>query len=245
LALKQKAPQYTTPAGEFVWPWLNKYDDRPIKGKPQKAAYKLSLRYAANNPAWLKMQAKLDELVEAAYVKAVEDNPKKYGEDAFNEMSPVDQKKVKANKIGIIERQYPYAPELGEDNEETGHVVLKLKQNAFFKDKKTGEEREAFVALFDASGRPIDRKKVMIYGGSTGVASFTTRPYLVDSTNGAGISLDLKAVQVLQLVTSSQRSAGSYGFAAQDGYSYEGTEDETTEDSETSTETDETDATDF
>jgi hypothetical protein len=53
----------------------------------------------------------------------------------------------------------------------------------------------------------------MIYGGSTGTASFSTRPYLVDSTNGAGISCDLKAVQVLNLVTSSQRSGESYGFA--------------------------------
>jgi hypothetical protein len=221
---RKKPVQYTTPAGEMVWPWLNKYDDRPIKGKPQKAAYKLNLRYAANNPAWVMMQAKLDGLVEASYDKAVEENPKK--------------KK-------LIVRQFPYSMETDDEGEETGNVILKLKQNAFFTDRKTGTERQAFVALFDAAGRPINRDKVMIYGGSTGVASFTTRPYLVDSTNGAGISLDLKAVQVLQLVTSSERSAGSYGFSAQDGYTYEGT-DETTEDAEeTSTETDETDATDF
>jgi hypothetical protein len=61
----------------------------------------------------------------------------------------------------------------------------------------------------------------MIYGGSTGTASFSTRPYLVDSTNGAGISCDLKAVQVLNLVTSSQRSGESYGFAKADGYEYD------------------------
>lgn len=223
MALKQKAPQYTTPAGEFVWPWLNKYDDRPIKGKPQKAAYKLSIRYDAQNPAWLKMQEKIDALVEASYDKAVEENPKK--------------KK-------LIVRQFPYSMETDDEGEETGNVVLKLKQNAFFVDKKTGTERQASVALFDAAGRPINREKTMIYGGSTGVASFTTRPYLVDSTNGAGISLDLKAVQVLVLVSATERSASSYGFQAQEGY--EGTEDEgTTEDEATSTETDETDATDF
>lgn len=220
---KKKAPQYTTPAGEFVWPWLNKYDDRPIKGKPQRAAYKLNIRYDANNPAWLKMKDKLDELVEESYDRAVEENPKK--------------KKV-------IVRQFPYSMETDDDGEETGKVVLKLKQNAFFKDKKTGEDRAAFVALFDAAGKPINRDKVMVYGGSVGIASFTTRPYLVDSTNGAGISLDLKAVQVLQLVTSQERSSSSYGFQAQDGYSYEGTDEETTEE-EAGSETSETDATDF
>jgi hypothetical protein len=108
--------------------------------------------------------------------------------------------------------------ETDDDGEETGNVILKLKQNASFKDKKTGEERHVFVALFDAAGKPINREKTMIYGGSVGIASFTTRPYLVDSTNGAGISLDMRAVQVLQLVSCSERTAGSYGFAAQDGY---------------------------
>lgn len=223
MAEKKKAPQYTTPAGEFVWPRLNKYDDRPIKGKPQRAAWKLNIRYDANNPAWLRMKEKLDELVEASYDNAVEENPKK--------------------KKAIV-RAYPYAMETDDEGEETGKVILKLKQNAFFKDKKTHEDRPAYVSLFDATGKPIHREKVMIYGGSVGIASFTTRPYLVDSTNGAGISLDLKAVQVLQLVTSSERSAGSYGFAAQDGYSYEGTDDSEADEEEAG-ETSETDATDF
>jgi hypothetical protein len=119
--------------------------------------------------------------------------------------------------------------EVDDDGEETGNVLLKLKQNAAFTDKKTGEERQVFVALYDAQLRPIDRKKVSIYGGSLGTASYTTRPYLVDSTNGAGISLDLKAVQVLQLVTQGERSGQSYGFEAQDGYEGVDTEEEADE----------------
>jgi hypothetical protein len=74
---KPKAPQYNTPAGEFIWPWLNRPDDRPIKGKPQKPAYKLEIRYPANAPAWLKHKEKLDELVDESYEKAVAENPKK------------------------------------------------------------------------------------------------------------------------------------------------------------------------
>lgn len=217
---KKKAPQYTTPMGEFVWPWLNKPDTRDIKGKPQRPAYKLNIRYAANNPAWLSFKTKLDELVDESYEKAVAENPKK--------------KKV-------IVRQYPYVMELDDDGEETGNVILKLKQNASLKDKKTGEEREVTVALFYASGKPINRAQTSIYGGSTGMASFTTRPYLVDSTNGAGISLDLKAVQVFNLVSAGERSAESYGFSKQEGYD----EDEEEAEEEAAAEDNETDATDF
>lgn len=223
---KTKAPVYTTPAGEFVWPWLNKADDRPIKGKPQTPAYKLNLRYPANAPAWLKLKEKIDELVEASFDKAVAENPKK--------------KK-------LIVRAYPYSMDTDDDGEETGYVTFKLKQNASFKDKRTGDVRAANVALFDAQLRPIDRAKVMIYGGSTGTASFSTRPYLVDSTNGAGISCDLKAVQVLNLVTSSQRSGESYGFAKSEGYEYDDSEEapETVGEEKELVTADETDATDF
>lgn len=221
---KQKAPQYTTPAGEFVWPWLNKYDDRPIKGKPQTPAYKLNKRYDANNPAWLRKKEKIDELVEESYEKAVAEN---------------------AKKKKLIVRAYPYSMETDDDGEETGNVILKLKQNAFFKDRKTGEMKPAFVALFDAAGKPINRDKTMIYGGSVGVASFSTRPYFMESTNSAGISLDLKAVQVLQLVSSSERTAGSYGFAAQEGYEGSDEDEDTTKDEDTTSSADETDATDF
>jgi hypothetical protein len=198
---KPKAPQYRTPVGEFYYPWINRPDDRPIKGKPQRPAYKLTIRYQANAPAWLALKDKLDELVEAAYDKAVAENPKK--------------KK-------LIVRQFPYSMETDDDGEETGSVLLKLKQNASFKDKKTGEERQVFVNLYDTRLNPIDRTKVMVYGGSTGLASFSTRPYMVDSTNGAGISLDLKAVQIQNLVTQGERSAESFGFEKQaDGYEYE------------------------
>jgi hypothetical protein len=221
---REKAPQYITPAGEFVWPWLNRPDDRPIKGKPQKPAYKLNIRYPANAPAWLKLKAKLDELVEESYDKAVAENPK---------------------KRKLIVRAFPYSMETDDDGEETGNVTLKLKQNASFKDKNTGAEREVSVSLYDAQLSPIDRKKVSIYGGSVGTASFSTRPYLVDSTNGAGISLDLKAVQVLKLVTQGERSGESYGFAKNDEYEgIEQGEDEAEETSEAAG-GDEADATDF
>lgn len=224
---KAKKPLYQTPAGEAVWPWINKYDDRPIKGKPQKPAYKLNIRYDAKDPSWLELKAKLDVLVDAAYDEAVKENPKK--------------------KKQIV-KQYPYAMETDDDGEETGKVIFKLKQSAFIKSKKEGEpDQLVTIAKFDAKGKPLP-KGVVVYGGSVVKASFSTRPYLVDSTNGAGVSCDLKAVQVLHLVSSSERSASSYGFGEEEGYEVEEEESETTtttdaEDSEASG--DETDPTKF
>lgn len=210
---KQKKPTYNTPAGEAVWPWINKPDDRPIKGKPQKPAYKLNVRYLATNPAWLKLKETLDTLVEESFDKAVDENPKK--------------------KKAIV-RQYPYAMETDDDGEETGNVILKLKQNAFFTDKKTGETKQVFIDKFTAAGTPM-KAHVLVYGGSVVIASFSTRPYLVDSTNGAGISLDLRAVQVIQLVSNQERSASSYGFAAEEGYDGEGEDDVVEDEAETGT----------
>lgn len=220
---KPKKPLYQTPAGVAIWPWLNKYDDRPIKGKPQKPAYKLNIQYDATNPAWLALKEKLDALVEASYDEAIEKNPKK--------------KKV-------ILRQYPYAMDLDDEGEETGKVTLKLKQAAFIPSKKEGEEPQLVtIAKFDAKGTML-KNTVLIYGGSVLKATFTTRNYLVDSSNGAGISLDLKAVQVLQLVSSQERSASSYGFGVEEGYEAEDDSDDTTVETKTSS-ADASDPTDF
>src|SRR5690242_11322823 len=116
---KAKKPLYQTPAGTAIWPWLNKYDDRPIKGKPQKPAYKLNIQYDATNPAWLALKEKLDALVDESYAKAVEENPKK--------------------KKAIV-KQYPYSMDVDDEGEETGKVTLKLKQNAFVPPKREGDE---------------------------------------------------------------------------------------------------------
>ncbi len=211
----KKRQRYVTPTGEAVWPWINRYDDRPIKGKPQKPAYKLNLRYDAKSPEWLAFKRVLDRLVEESYEEAVEANPKK--------------KKV-------IVRQYPYVMEVDDDGEETGKVILKLKQTAFIPAAKNSTRmRLVRIDKFLADGTPLpnslevvwdeDEQKVIgttgsvaVYSGSLVKASFTTRNYLVDSTNSAGVSLDFGAVQVIKLVAGGQRSAESYGFDVTEDY---------------------------
>ena len=202
MAEKKKIVRRTTPKGYALWPYLTKPDDRPIKGKPQKAAFKVNLAYAKDDLDWLKLKELLDGLVEEAYEKAVEENPKK--------------KK-------LIVRQFPYSDELDEEGEETGRVIVKFKQSAQIK-KKNGEVINVTIPLFDAKGTPM-KAGTQVYSGSIVKVAFTTRPYLVDSTNCAGVSLDLNAVQVLKLVSSTTRDASAYGFGQEEGYEADEEED--------------------
>jgi len=94
-----------------------------------------------------------------------------------------------------------------EDND--GLVQLKLKVPAMGKNKETGEEYSRKPTLFDATGKEED---VNIGGGSR--LKIAVVPYCwYTASLGAGITLQPKAVQVLDLVTwGNGGTAEAYGF---------------------------------
>ena len=47
--------------------------------------------------------------------------------------------------------------------------------------------------------------------------AFDPIPYYMASTNKAGVSLRLKAVQVIDLVTGGEKTADAFGFSEEDG----------------------------
>ena len=93
--------------------------------------------------------------------------------------------------------------------ENDGLVQLKLKVPAMGKNKETGEEYSRKPTLFDAAGKEED---VNIGGGSK--LKVAVVPYCwYTASLGAGITLQPKAVQVLDLVTwGDGGSAQAYGF---------------------------------
>ena len=93
--------------------------------------------------------------------------------------------------------------------ENDGLVQLKLKVPAMGKNKETGEEYSRKPTLFDAAGKEED---VNIGGGSK--LKVAVVPYCwYTASLGAGITLQPKAVQVLELVTwGDGGSASAYGF---------------------------------
>lgn len=119
-------------------------------------------------------------------------------------------KKENAGKK-IKEGDVPYSV-----NEENGKVTVRFKLKAKVTPKK-GEPWDQKVAIFDAKGQPIVGD-IKIGGGTKMKVSYEVVPYYT-AIAGAGISLRVRAVQIIELVEyGSGAQAGSFGFGEEDGY---------------------------
>lgn len=85
--------------------------------------------------------------------------------------------------------------------------------------------------IFDAKGKPM-LKAPDIWGGTIGKVSFSfvEDGYFIPGTGACGISFQLEAAQIIDLVSGGQRKASDYGFGEEDGYEYD--EADTPEDEE-------------
>lgn len=108
----------------------------------------------------------------------------------------------------------PYA---FEDVDGKPSFVIKAKQKASGVDRD-GRRWTAAPALFDAKGHAIkDRDSLKnMWSGTVGRINFDACPFY-NPAIGAGITLRLKAVQIISLVEGGG-SAESFGFSEEDGY---------------------------
>lgn len=104
-----------------------------------------------------------------------------------------------------------------------GTITLKFKLKAKVT-PKNGEPFEQRPALFDSKNKPLGRD-VKIGGGSKVKVAFEVIPFYT-ALVGAGISLRLKAVQLIDLVEYAGGDGGSYGFGETDGYEAQASEKE-------------------
>jgi hypothetical protein len=93
-------------------------------------------------------------------------------------------------------------------NEETGEYEFSFKMRASGISKKTQEKWTKHCPLFSKSGAPLSGK---VGGGSTIRVSGEFMPFWT-ALVGAGVSLRLLAVQVLELREFGQRDAAGFGF---------------------------------
>ena len=104
-----------------------------------------------------------------------------------------------------------------------GTVTFKFKLKAKVTPKK-GDPFEQKPALFDAKGKPLTGAP-NVGGGSVIKVSYEVVPYYT-AIAGAGVSLRMKAVQIIELKEySSGGNAESYGFGEEEGF--EASEDDT------------------
>ena len=153
------------------------------------------------------------------------------GADAENLINLIDEK-IADNKAEIQkEPKYkkhlkecdpPYKEDLDKDGDETGFISFKFSMKAQATSKKTGETYTFTPVLYDAKRNVIHPKTVGF--GSLMRIAFEVIPFNVAAI-GAGVSLRLKAAQILELNSSDGLSAEACGFEDEDGYTNDTTDE--------------------
>ena len=117
--------------------------------------------------------------------------------------------------------------------DEDGQWLIKTKQVSKV-EAKSGEVYRFDVKLFDSSGSPVKAENCNVGSGSTVKCSVEPRAWYNPSV-GFGMTLSLRAVQVIELVEGSGGNADSFGFGQEEGFKTE-TFDEALTDEETGVE---------
>ena len=115
--------------------------------------------------------------------------------------------KSKGKKVKIANPPY--------QEDEDGNYVFTFKLKASGT-RPNGERWEQKPILYDAKGNVFQANGKTIWGGTKAKVAFQMSPYFVSSI-GAGVSLRLKAVQIIELVTGGA-DASSYGFQEEEGF---------------------------
>lgn len=186
---------------EAYYPHLNKPDDRYNPDKPE---YKISIIYENEEAA-----SDMIEVIKTAQGQAVEDAVNQAREEAKKKGKKFNEERFRSSlKLANL----PIKEELDEDDDPTGRIIVgpfKMRAKGITKD---GREWERQCPVFDGAGKPIDTEKVPIWGGSIVNVCFYIDTFYTAAL-GAGVSLKLEAVQVLELRSGKDKTAASFGFS--------------------------------
>jgi hypothetical protein len=130
----------------------------------------------------------------------------KYLEDFLAAQSKLMGKPVRASSFAA------YKPHLDKEGKETGATLFRPKAYATRK-TKSGDVITKTIPVFDAQGNPTS---IDFGNGSKVRVNFAVRPYYTAAI-GAGISLELGAVQVIEAKTGTPTTASGFGFSTTEG----------------------------
>lgn len=192
---KKKLETIVSPAGIAKFPRLNK-PETEVNGKTlDKPRYKVTLVLDESAPGVAEFKAKLEKLHSVAI--AVAEKARK-----------ADPKRAK-KPLKVNDTIRPHTDESGAEVE--GKFEITAKTNA-----ETKDGTPKAIKMFDAKGSVVSAK---IGGGSTLKLSLSPDGY--DSNLGAGLSLYLNAVQIIDLQEFGGGNAKSFGFGEEEGYAAE------------------------
>lgn len=183
---------FTTPRGIAVFPKLNEPDTK----FDNDGVYSVTLAFDSDDEDASALIRRLESLRDEQFDAFISENPKK-------------KKVAKPAPVAT--------PELDDDGEETGRILLKFKMKASGTSRKTGKRWEMQPAIFAGKQQLDDPPN--IGGGSVLRVSFDTHGAFVESSKQFYLTLRLNAVQIIELRSFGQRSADDYGFDdEEDGY---------------------------
>lgn len=191
---------FVTPAGVAIFPRVNKPDTK------FKAEGVYSTRMAFKPEAIEDFIAKYTETLDEFEVTT---------RAALTEVAEgKDKKKAKAAKDNLVSlsRNEIGKPEVGDDGEETGRIVINFKLNASYTNEK-GETKTFQPKLFDSKG---NKTTVDVWGGSVLKIAGTVNPYYSAKDNEIGVSFRLSGVKIIKLVTKGGQTADSMGLGGEE-----------------------------
>jgi len=193
--MSKKNTNIITPAGIAKWCHVS------VPNTKHVAEGEYSVDLALEGEDAEKLKALLDEAAEQAKQDALKNNPKEKG------------------LILKAEVTTGYTAEIdGETGEPTGRTLFRFKNKAKGM-KKDKTPFEVTIGIFDAKGKPM--KGVKVGFGSKMKVSFEIVPFWSKGLKKVGVSLRLKAVQILDLKQYGGGDASSYGFGEEEGYEYD------------------------
>lgn len=199
-----------SPKGKAMWAKVVMPD---TKFDPD-GVYEINLVVDEDDPEIKEWCADLEKMVEEKVQEELEANPSR-----FKKMP--DERPLTTLPVKDVEDM---------DGNETGELSFKFKLKAVGKNRK-GETYSRRPLVVDAKGNPIVKlasdgsvlnSDFKIGNGSTVRCHYVPMPYYMASTRTCGVSLQLKAVQVVKLV---EYGNSGYDFDEEDGYEYKGEEE--------------------
>lgn len=198
MAKKQKT-RVRIPAGKLHYPYLLNPDTRFTDSRKPNGDYKTGVILDPNEDSTKELIAKLNQ---------VRDD---YREERIaNESDP--RKKKALEKYTVKEC---FTEQIDDKGNETGMIIVKASQAKTIV-AKSGTEHTFSVTVVDAKRQPFP-KNTSIYGGTVAKVVVDASGYDMGTDKSFGVSLQLVAVQVIDLVSGSGADANDL-FDEEDGY---------------------------
>lgn len=200
-----KRVQIITGKGVSIYPKVNKADTKFDAAGQYNCKVRLS---AADSKIVIDQHETLKQAM-MVYVK----------EQLEEQAKSEDKEKAKAAKVKLKALKFasdnPYKPAVDEEGDETGEFEFNFKMAAQYTERKTGTVKTQRPKLIDSKGKDLDPSRVSVWGGSIVKIGGFLSPF--HTAIGVGVSLKLRQVQIVKLVTGNGGENFNFG-AEEDGY---------------------------